>query len=301
MARQVSSFVARTIRTAIGIAVMASAATAAQNGSAAAPKCETGDRLISIAELPEGSGVAASRRSPGRFWAHNDSGEPVLIALDSRGAVAGRVRASGAKVEDWEALAVGPCPAGSCIYVGDIGDNDGERRHVTIYRLPEPADASGSAAVADVIRATYPDGPRDAEALLVTPKGEILIVTKGDPGPVALYRFPPDAKPDATVTLERIGKPRGSGKTAADERITDGAVSPDGSWVALRTQTAVILYRTADFMKGSWQEAGRVGLTALREPQGEGITFGDDRTIYLIGEGGGKARPGTFARVTCAF
>jgi hypothetical protein len=69
--------------------------------------------LTRVAELPEGSGVAASRRTPGRFWSHNDSGDPVLFALDGDGRVIGRLRIAGAVVEDWEALAVRSCPSGS--------------------------------------------------------------------------------------------------------------------------------------------------------------------------------------------
>src|SRR5687768_17747686 len=46
---------------------------------------------IWVAELPEGSGLAASRRASGRFWSHNDSGEPVLFALDTNGRVTGRL------------------------------------------------------------------------------------------------------------------------------------------------------------------------------------------------------------------
>jgi len=55
--------------------------------------------LTRVAELPEGSGVAASRRTPGRFWSHNDSGDPVLFALDGDGRVIGRLRIAGAVVE----------------------------------------------------------------------------------------------------------------------------------------------------------------------------------------------------------
>jgi hypothetical protein len=288
------------IRVIIVLVVMASA-VAAQNASTVSPTCQSAGPLVRIAELPEGSGVAMSQRSPGRLWAHNDSGAPVLLALDDKGAVAGRVRVPGAKVEDWEAVAVGDCPAGTCIYVADIGDNDAERRSIAIYRVPEPADASGPVAAADILRATYPDGAHDAEALLVTPKGEILIVTKGDTGPVAIYRFPQDIKPGGTVTLQRIGEPRRAGRVAADERITDGAVSPSGSWIALRTTTAVLVYRTAELLSGNWGETSRISLKALGEPQGEGIAFGDEKTIYLVGEGGGRSQPGTFGRLTCAF
>jgi hypothetical protein len=255
--------------------------------------------LVRVKQLPEGSGIAASRRSPGRFWTHNDSGGPVLFALDSTGAVVGQIRVPGTQVDDWEAVAVGPCPSGSCIYLGDIGDNDAERREIVIHRLPDPADASGAVAGAELFRVRYPDGAHNAESLLITPEGDVLIVTKGDTGPVRLYRLPADAKPGTRVTLQAIGKPRPAGGRNGD-RITDGAVSPSGAWVALRTKTAVLLYRTADLLSGDWREAGRVSLAGLGEPQGEGIAFGDEQTLYLVGEGGNRSQPGTFARLTCA-
>ena len=147
----------------------------------------------------------------------------------------------------------------------------------------------------------FPDGGHDAEALLVTSDGGILIVTKGETGPIALFRFPQGAKPGATVELQAVGKPRDSGKPPAPERITDGAVSPSGTWTALRTSQAVLFFSSADLLAGNWREKGRVALDSLGEPQGEGLAFGDDKTIYLVGEGGGKSQPGTFARLTCTF
>lgn len=297
MRRQVISSYA--LLALVFVAPLSSAAD--PNGASKTPACQASGALVRVPELPEGSGVAASKRSPGRFWAHNDSGEPVLLSLDSRGAVLGRIRLAGTRVDDWEAVAVGPCPAGSCIYVGDIGDNDAGRSEITIYRVAEPADAAGTVDGADVFRARYPDGAHDAEALLITPKGEIVIVTKGETGPTGLYRLPADAKPGRPSTLQQIGKPRQSAKAAAGERITDGAVSPSGAWVALRTRTTLLLYRTEDLMSGNWQEASRGSLKELGEPQGEGVAFGDDKTVYLVGEGGGKSQPGTFGRLTCAF
>jgi hypothetical protein len=254
-----------------------------------------------LPDLPEGSGVASSRRNPARAWAHNDSGGPVLVALTDRGAVTGRIRVTGARVDDWEAMAAGPCPAGSCLYVGDIGDNSARRKRITLYRLTEPDDGSASVRVGDIFHATYPDGAHDAESLLVTPAGDIFIVTKGDTGPVAIYRFPRQMTPGATVQLERIGKPRDGGKARSGDRITDGAVSPNGEWIVLRTRDALSFHAAADLTTGNWREAARVDLRQLREPQGEGVSFADDTTILLVGEGGGKSRPGTFARLTCTF
>jgi len=43
----------------------------------------------------EASGLAVSRRHPDRLWAHNDSGEPVLFAVDEHGTTKGRVRPTG--------------------------------------------------------------------------------------------------------------------------------------------------------------------------------------------------------------
>lgn len=286
------------------IAVLASAVAALLAGwtpaaaqSSAAPRCTPG-QVARVPDLIEGSGVAAG--SGGRIWAHNDSGQGGLIALEERGSVTARVALPGVKIDDWEALAAGPCSSGTCLFVGDIGDNDGERRQITIYRFPEP---EGSAAVksADVFRLSYPDQPQDAETLLVTPKGDIYIVTKGDTAAIALYRVPRDAKPGTSIKLERIGKPRGSGKASADDRITDGAVSPDGTWVVLRTTGALSFHAAADLFSGNWTARGRVDLGSLKEPQGEGVTFGDASTVYLVGEGGGKKQPGTFARLTCTF
>jgi hypothetical protein len=266
-----------------------------------AVQCKPAATLQRVAELPEGSGLAASRRTPGRFWSHNDSGDPVLFALDSNGRVTGRLSISGATVEDWEAVAVGPCPSGSCIYVADIGDNEAERKQITVYRIAEPAEASGSAKVADIFHATYPDGSHDAEALLVTADGRLLIVTKGETGPVSLYRFPSELRSATTMRLERVGGARNPGSTAKTDRITDGTVSPDGRWIALRSTRALTFYRAADLLAGNWREAGRVALGSVGEPQGEGVTFGSNDSVYLMSEGGGKKQPGVFARLTCTL
>ncbi len=298
------SFAARRNRNGTsGALVVAAALGTAMTAEAqqSAAHCKPATTLQRLPELPEGSGLAASRRTPGRFWSHNDSGEPVLFALDGNGRLTGRLSISGATVEDWEAVAVGPCESGSCIYIADIGDNEGERQRITVYRIAEPADASGSAKVADTLHATYPDGSHDAEALLVTPDGRLLIVTKGDGGPVSLYRFPTELGTGTTRRLERVGGPRDAREPAENDRITDGAVSPDGQWIVLRTTQALAFFRAADLLAGKWREAGRVALGSVGEPQGEGVTFASNDSVYLMSEGGGKKQPGAFARLTCTL
>jgi hypothetical protein len=261
--------------------------------------CPPSTKLMHLAGVSEASGLAVSRRVPGRLWTHNDSGEPILFALDERGSITGQLRIAGAAVEDWEAVAAGRCETGSCLYIGDIGDNDAKRDHITVYRVPEPDTTADMSAPAAAFHATYPDGPHDAEALLIAPDGRIHIVTKGNSGPIALYRFPVDVRADATMKLERVGS---AGARDRDLRITDGALSPDGRWTVLRSQHSVRFFRTADFLQGRWHVAFRVDLTPLREPQGEGVAIDANNNLFVAGErGGGKHKGGTFARFSCAL
>jgi hypothetical protein len=283
------------------IATFASPASApVARAQSANPQCRPTGAPITIPDLSEASGIASSRRNSGTTWAVNDSGQPVIYALDERGAVTGRVRVTGATVDDWEAIAVGPCPSGNCLFVGDIGDNNASRKQITIYRVSEPAASGESTAQAEALHATYPDGPQDAETLLTSPDGRLFVVTKGETGAVALYRFPGNGRPGATVQLERLGKPREARTTKRDDRITDGAMSPHGDWVVLRTPRALIFYKTSALLAGNWQPSHEVSLTDLREPQGEGVTFGANGTIVVAGEGGGKSSAGTMARLSCS-
>lgn len=284
----------------IAVSLVLALVVSGTGSGAAQPECRPSGSLATIEGLSEASGLALSRRSAGRLWTHNDSGEPVISALDTKGAVVGRIRLTAAKVEDWEALAAGTCPGGSCLYVGDIGDNDAGRRQITIYRVPEPASADGTAAAKDVFHATYPDGAHDAETLLVSQDGTLFIVTKGETGGVSLYRLPRELRAGQTHRLERVGQPRDSSKVDESDRVTDGSVSVDGKWVALRSKTKVWLYPAPEFFAGSWKATREIDIAALGEPQGEGIAMSADGTIYLAGEGGGKSKPGTFATLACS-
>ena len=299
----ISAVVAATLLAAIAVPRAASPGSIAMSfqQNAPAPGCRRSGDIVQLVGLPEASGVAASRRTPGVLWAHNDSGDPLVFALNEQGAVTGRVRVTGAKVEDWEDIAVGPCPQGSCIFIADIGDNNGKRDHVTVYRVPEPSLQDSSTAPAEVFRARYAGGAHDAEALFVTPESEVFIITKGDPGPIALYRFPSVLRSDAIMPLEQVGAVAAAAKVSSRERPTAADLSQDGNWIAVRTTHSVVFYRTADLISGRWRDAFRTDVSSLREPRGEGITFGAGGTVFLVGEGGAFSRSGTFARLDCTM
>ena len=151
--------------------------------AASPPACQYGVTRqfadIQDRALKEASALAASQRSPGIYWTLNDSGNsPTVFGIDEEGRSRGTFRVDKAENVDWEAMQVGPgSDSGSALYIGDIGDNDRERREIVIYRVPEPdVEPPGSRATnsrtaqAEAFKLQYPDGPRDAEGLLVHPR-----------------------------------------------------------------------------------------------------------------------------------
>jgi len=243
----------------------------------------------------EASGLALGRS--GVLWTHSDAGPPRVVAVSPEdGRVLGEVRIAGAQLEDWEDIAAGPCPEGSCLFIGDIGDNDAARSRITVYRVPEPAPTAGTSARATALHATYPDGAQDAEALFVDGSGRVHVLTKGETGAIAVYRFP--ASPGEASRLERIHE-LATGPVRRPERITGASASPDGRRVALRTLTSVSVYPMEALTGGGRQRPTRFDVSSVNEPQGEGIALGPERTIYLASEGGRKRNPATLATVRC--
>jgi hypothetical protein len=275
---------------------------AQQQAASSATNCRVVGKSVPLREMPEASGVAASRRTPGLFWAHNDSGDPVIFNIDSQGAIKRRVRVTGAAVDDWEDIAVGPCPQGSCVYIADIGDNSGTRKHITLYRVVEPAPGDAATKPVEAFQAVYPDGPHDAEALFVSQDSDVFLITKGDPGSVALFRFPRPLASGTPLQLQRIGEPVAGPRVESRDRPTGADMSPDGQWVVVRTTHWLAFYRTMDLIAGRWREAFRTDVSNLGERRGEGVTFADNDTLVLVGEAGGVLRgDGTFAQLTCTL
>ncbi len=250
--------------------------------------------------VTESSGLIASRVTPGAYWTHNDSGDgPFIYALNTRGAALGIFRVTGAQARDWEDIAAGPGPQAnkSYLYLGDIGDNNGVRDEIVVYRVAEPAlnaaarnltkARPGTTEPAEAIRLKYPDGKHDAEALLVHPtSGHIYIVTKVLIANPVVYEAVPPFVAGKLVTMRRIGEVRVPSLFGGV--ITGGSVSPDGHRVALcdyfQGYELVLPAASSDF-NDIWRQ-GMTGFDLGKRKQGESITYRlDGKALLATSEG----------------
>ncbi|WP_189528556.1 WD40 repeat domain-containing protein [Streptomyces sindenensis] len=234
------------------------------------------DFTIEDPRITESSGLAASRAHPGVYWTHNDSDDgPYVFAVDSRtGKTLATITMRGVgEPRDVEGISIGP---DGDLYVGDIGDNlDGTWSHVWIYRFPEPKqlrDATVDAVQYDV---KYADGARNAEALMVHPKtGRVYIASKNEDGG-GLYEGPAELTAGGVNTFRRV-----------DEVpwVTDGAFSPDGKRLVLRSYFSAREYAF---------ENGRLGedrsIAAPFQRQAESVTYTADGSALMFGSEGARS------------
>jgi len=228
-------------------------------------------RVLGHATGPtELSGLA--RSSDGTFWTHNDSGDgPRLFHLSKTGTVLGEVTLANATAVDWEDIAI----RGRMLYVGDIGDNARQRPDIAVYRVLE-----GSSTAAK-ITLHYPDGPHDAEALLVDPKtGSLTIVTKELTGSSGVY---------TGLKLRKAASLR----LGLGQAVTGGDVSADGRTIVLRTYTTAFVWRRrgSESLASAMQRAPcAADADLLDEGQGEAIALNPRGTaFYTIPEGANPA------------
>lgn len=219
--------------------------------------------------LEEVSGITHSKMYPGMLWAHEDSGNPAglhLIAQD--GTVVRSVFLEGTLNRDWEDIAM----ANNEIYLADIGDNAAAYSNYTIYQFFEPGPGADTLAVTNAITFTYPDGPHDAEAILVdSATKDIFIITKS--GPFSrVYKLSYPYGANAVASFEGMLPFAG---------VVSAALSADGKEILVKTYTSIYYYQRspgqsiAKALEGNYKN-----LKHTLEPQGEAICFALDGAGY---------------------
>jgi hypothetical protein len=257
--------------------------------------------------LTELSGLAASRVHPGLLYTHNDSGDSArFFAITQQATVAAEIHLSGATATDWEDISVGPCPAGSCVYIGDTGDNKSDRTQYVIYRVTEPTTLPSDGSVVTVASYesfpfVYPDGPHNAETLMVHPQtGRVFIVLKETGVPAPVYEMPLPLQKDTVVTLQQVAT---LAIPPAEGLVTDGAFHPCGDRALIRTTGATGLFELARLTGGTVPSifgSTPVSVPVPSEPQGEAVTWAlDGRSYFTASETvSGDAVP-SLSRIAC--
>ncbi|PYC76066.1 hypothetical protein C7C45_02035 [Micromonospora arborensis] len=221
----------------------------------------------------------------------DDEARRRIFFLDERCAVVRSV-AYPSRPRDTEDLAIG---RDGTVWVADIGDNDHSRPTIAIWRL-----APGSAKPV-LHRMTYPDGPHDAEALLLDAAGRPLVITKGGSGTVSLYAPTTALRPGATTPMASVGQvtlPRTSTSNPflflGRGVITGAASAPDGRRVVLRSYADAFEYDVPAGDVVTALTSGTPRITPLPdEPQGESITYSrDGRSLLTVSESADQP-PGT--------
>lgn len=252
------------------------------------PDCPDEDEPVEWGRVGGGldsvSGMAASRRDPDAYWLHEDRrGGRDLVAVDSDGDTIGEYDLDD-DLDDFEDIeaAVDPESGVPYLFLGDIGDNNGNRDEIAVWLVEEPDPRDEGDVEPIELELTYPDEPHNAETLIVDPfTFDLYILTKepSDDANVFVKRAPHE---EGSFELEEVGSP-----WTLDLTATSGDASPDGSRVVVRDYSDAKLFFRDGYLpfEDTFDEDG-CNITLHPEEQGEAIAFtADGEGIVTTSEG----------------
>ncbi|EOZ97035.1 putative integral membrane protein, putative [Indibacter alkaliphilus LW1] len=230
--------------------------------------------------IDEASGLAFSQKHENLIYTHNDSGgDPIVFMIDNKGKSQGQIVLEGASNRDWEDIAVGPGPTKgqSYVYVGEIGDNNAVYPEIKIFRFAEPSTLQAEIKVKpEVLTLVYPDGPRDAETLMVDPlSDDIFILSKRDSSNVLYKTSRKNFGKKEKIELEKVMKLDFTMSVAGD-------ISVDGSQILIKNYL-MVFYWTRNPGESIPEALSRKPaiLPYKPEPQGEAIGFHTSGKSYF--------------------
>ena len=250
---------------------MPTPASAAPEQSAPRTLCTIRDSRVA-----ESSGLAAAGSS---LYTVNDGGSRLRVFVLDRTCRVRRTIEAPLDPYDVEDLARS---ADGNLWLSDTGDNALTRSTVALERLRPDGTAT-------LFRLAYPDGPHDAEALLIDRSGRPYIVTKE---PLSSGVYTPDEplsaeRPTAlrkvrTLTFGPTGTAGGPVGTASQVLVTGGAVSADGRLLVLRTYTDAYVWPAPDGdLEAALRSASVRRIPLPATPQGEAIAISPDGKSLL--------------------
>ncbi|SFV54846.1 hypothetical protein MNB_SV-14-52 [hydrothermal vent metagenome] len=223
----------------------------------------------------------------GRLWTINDSGGKAKLYQISEkdGHIIKSIRVKNAYNRDWEALTYDD----NYVYIGDFGNNRGNRRDLKIYKIPRKDLKNKKSTQAQIIHFKYSD-QKDFHS---KPQNnnfdcEAMVAYGGK-----LYLFSKNWQDEKTRLYElstRAGKQVAKYKDSFNVQglITDASINKELNILLLSSYSKLLSvniwaftnFNQANFFKGSSKKLTLNSLNA----QIEGITFIDKYKAYLSSE-----------------
>jgi hypothetical protein len=270
----------KSILTACSCFALLAMASAAEPVEIAPDVLQVG--TITGEEISESSGLVASKRFRNTFWTHNDRGnDPKLFAISREGESLAEFPITGANINDWEDIDV---DGGGNLYIADIGNNDGNRDEVQVYKVrePNPKRPATEVFVRRTWKLKFPDEPFDSEAFFVS-GGFGYLISKESNG-ASLYRFRLGSRAGQTLTLEKVGEFDVSAPVTGADLSRNGrrlaVITPEGAYVfSARRNVLRAVTTTASFTP--FENSGMEGCVFA----GDGLLVSSEsRELYLFNE-----------------
>lgn len=255
------------------------------------PTLETIERLNPLPpQVHESSGMFIDQEL---IWTHNDSGDQPCLYAFSPGddQLRKKIKIAGAKAKDWEAITRDE----AFVYIGDIGNNNGRRRDLTIYRIPLDSlrNATEMVAFDDKIQFEYADQTDfkhpnndhnfDCEAMIATADSLYLFSKNWADGKTTAYRIPNRkgnhiARPAGSFNVEGLitaaAHDAGSGRLCLlGYDLRNGVFSP-------------FIWLFDDFPGRAWFQGRYRRFDLPLQAQTEAAAFQDSARLFITSEGG---------------
>jgi len=245
------------------------------------------ERLATL-DIEESSGLL---NVEGRIFTHNDSGdEAKLYEIDLFGNVVQEILVQNAKQIDWEDITEDE----AYVYIGDIGNNMGNRKDLVIYKISKKSLLTKSEVVAEEIMFSYGDQEDFTYANFTTPYDAEALISYHD----KLYLFTKNWK-DKTTKIYPISKEPGVYVvyaqnemlldfmiTAADFDTASNSIVLIGYESVTADKPHVLLLK--DFDENLFFSGSLIDISLDDIPRGfrqiEGVSFDSESSILITSE-----------------
>lgn len=223
------------------------------------------------------------------LWTLEDSGNKnEIYGLDSNGKISKTLVIEGTDNKDWEDITK---DGEGNLYIGDFGNNDNERKDLSIYKIDQKDLTSESVVPAYKISFAYPEqtdfSPKKTEMLYDVEgffefKNNFYLFTKnrskGFDGTAFVYKIPNEAGFHQAVLMGEFNTCDSYDHCA----ITSATMSPDESKIILLTHSKIILLE--NFNGDNFLEGTKTVLELSHFSQKEAVCFKDDDVLLIADE-----------------